>query len=167
MTELRWIIAKTYSVDVVCDLFYNGVSILLSSEVTNCCSVNFGFAILFPFIFPVVIAFLCFMHFIESTMWIFHILWWNVPCNLPLNWYASLLECEWLQNFIQWMLFCDMFCNGVSILLSSGVTNCCSINFDFAIYLHSCFQHYLHFFVGISLRALCGCFICSDVKCCF
>ena len=66
---------KTYSVDVVCDLFCNGVSILLSSEVTNCCSVNFGFAILFPFIFPVVIAFLCFMHFIESTMLLFHILW--------------------------------------------------------------------------------------------
>ena len=139
-----------------------------------CCSINFGFAIFLPFIFSVVIAFLCFMHFIESTMLLFHTLWWNVPCNLPLSplrrfipWDASLLEWEWLQNFIQWMLFCYMFCNGVSILLLSGVTNCCSINFGLAIFLHSCFQYYLYFFVGISLRALCGCFICSDVKCCF
>ena len=107
---------KTYSVDVVCDLFCNGVPILLSSRVTNCCSINFGFAIFLPFIFPVVIAFLCFMHFIESNMWLFHILWWNVPRNLPLIWYASLLECEWLKNFIQWMLLCDILFNGVSIL---------------------------------------------------
>ena len=85
---------KTYSVDVVCDLFCNGLPILLSSGVTYCCSINFGYAIFLPFIFPVVIAFLCFMHFIESTMLLFHILWWNVPCNLPL----SPLRC-----FIAWM----------------------------------------------------------------
>ena len=54
------------------------------------------------------------------------------PATYPsVPWDASLLEWEWLQNFIQWMLFCDLFFNGVSILLSSGVTNCCSINFGF------------------------------------
>ena len=123
---------KSYSVAVVCDLFCNSVSILLSSRVSNCCSINSGFAIFLPFMFPVVIAFLRFMHFIESTMWLFHILWWNVsytlmkcfiysdemfPATYPsVPWYASWLECEWLQNFIQWMLFCDLLFNGVSIL---------------------------------------------------
>ena len=37
-------------------------------------SINFGFAIFLPFMFSVAIAFLCFMHFIKSAMWLFHIL---------------------------------------------------------------------------------------------
>ena len=39
------------------------------------------------------------------------------PATYPsVPWYTSLLESEWLQNFFQWMLFCDMLFNGVSIL---------------------------------------------------
>ena len=43
------------------------VSTLLSGEVTNCCSIDFGFAIFPPFMFPVLFAFLYCMHFIERS----------------------------------------------------------------------------------------------------
>ena len=66
-------VANLYSMDVVCDLC-NSVSIMLSSGVTNCDHINFGFAIFLPFVFPVVFTFLCFMYFIESTTWLFHML---------------------------------------------------------------------------------------------
>ena len=49
-------VANLYSMDVVCDLC-NSVSIMLSSGVTNCCYINFGFAVFLPFMFPVVFAF--------------------------------------------------------------------------------------------------------------
>ena len=57
------------------------------------------------------------------------------------------------------VMVCPFCCQAgsLTVVLSTG----------FAIFLHSCFKYYLHFFVGISLRALCDCFICSDVKCCF
>ena len=62
-----WMIIKLYSMDIVCDLLCYGVSFLLPSRATNCCSVDFA---IFPlFTFPVLIAFLCCIHFIESTMW--------------------------------------------------------------------------------------------------
>ena len=60
--------------DIVCGLSCIGVSFLWSSGITNCCSVDFGFAMFLPFMFPVLIAFLCCMHFIESTMRLFQML---------------------------------------------------------------------------------------------
>ena len=57
------------------------------------------------------------------------------------------------------VMVCPFCCQtgSLTVVLSTG----------FAIFLHSCFKYYLHFFVGISLRALRGFFKCSDVKCCF
>ena len=58
---------------------------------------------------------------------------------------------------------CDLLCNGVSILLSSGVNNCCSIDFYFSLFLSIMFSVVIALLVSsISLRVLCGCFIYSD-----
>ena len=168
MTELRWMIAKLIQWMLFVTCFVKvcpfccqaeSLTVVLSTLVLQYFFHSYFLWWLHFFVSCISLRVLCGCFIYSDEMF---------PATYPsVPWYASLLECQWLQNFIQWMLFCYMFCNGVSILLSSGVTNCCSINFGFAIFPHSCFQYYLHFFVGISLRALCGCFICSDVKCCF
>ena len=86
------------------------------------------------------------------------------PATYPsVLWYAWM----WMQNFIQWMLFCDM-CNSVSALLSGKVTDCCSLTLVLRYFLHSCFHFYLHFFDCMHyIERTMWLFMCSDVKCYF
>lgn len=57
----------------------------------------------------------------------------------------TLIKCSLL---IQWMLVCDMLCNGLSIRLPSGFTNGCSIDLVLQYFLHSSFLWLLQFSVA-------------------
>ena len=91
----------------------------------------FSTSLVSPFMFPVVIASVCCIYFIESTAYV-AVSYILMKCSLqPTTQSLGMPESEWLQNCIQWMLFCDMLCTSVSILLSNWVTNRCSIDFWF------------------------------------
>ena len=138
MTEFRWMIVKLIQSVVLTTLvlqyFFHSYFLWWLHFFVSCISLR--------------VLCCCFIHSDEMF-----------PATYPsVPWYASLLKWEWLQNFIQCMLFYDMFCNGVSILLSSGVINCCTLVLHY--FFHSYFLWWLHFFVScISLRILCCCFI--------